>query len=263
MRPPPRRGERKRGAATQPSQEDTDAERSDDESAFRSPDADDATDYGLEFTTSRLNLQDVSNRRCSTLRKDTSATRKRGATNPNTSEEEDEENQSPSTRSRPSQRRLAPQSPQVSSAAESPRRRAGPQSPQRRSAAAQSPRRRPTAQPLQRTAQTSGAGRRKRNTPMNRAARMQREIHRLQIFTGNLIPRLPFSRLVREILYSGGSGSFKITAGALEALQSSAEIYMTQRLQDAYYLTLHRGRVTLDVRDMVLMGYICDNLRRN
>ncbi|EDV37909.1 centromere identifier [Drosophila ananassae] len=266
MRPPPKRGERKRAAAPQPSREDTDSEHSDDESAFRSPDNDDATDYGLEFTTSRLNLQDVSNRRCSTLRKDTSATRKRLAANQSTSEEEeeDEENQSPSTRSRTSLRGIAPQSSQVSSAAESPQRRAGPQTPQRRSAAPQPPQGRPTAQPLQRSAQTAGAGRRKGRRPLNREARMQREIRNLQMFTGNLIPRLPFSRLVRELLYSEGAHQpFKITAGALEALQSSSEIYMTQRLQDAYYLTLHRGRVTLDVRDMVLMGYICDNLRRN
>nr|AAL78894.1 centromeric histone Cid [Drosophila pseudoananassae] len=283
MRPPPRRGEGKRSTAPQRSREDTASQQSDDQSAFRSPDADDATDYGLDFTTSRLNLQDVSNRRCSTLRKNTLASPGRLAANQSTSEEEEDENDenlSPSTRSRTAQGRMAAQSPQVSSAAQSPRRRTGPQTPQRRPTAqspqrrpaaqspqrrapAQSPQRRPATQPPQRSAQTSGAGRRKRTTPMSRAVRMEREINRLQQFTGHLIPRLPFSRLVRELLYSQGNELFRITVGALEALQSSSEIYLTQRLQDAYYLTLHRGRVTLDVRDMVLMGYICENLRRN
>ncbi|KAH8275434.1 hypothetical protein KR026_007216 [Drosophila bipectinata] len=235
MRPPPKRGGGQRSTAPQPSREDTASQNSDDESAFRSPEPEDATDYGLEFTTSRLNLQDVSNRRCSTLRKNTSASRGRVGANQSTSEEEEDENE------------------ENLPAAQSPQRRP----------AAQSPQRRPAAQPPQRNAQTSGATRRKRNTPLSRAARMEREINKLQQFTGNLIPKLPFSRLVRELLYSQGSQMFKITTGALEALQSSSEIYLTQRLQDAYYLTLHRGRVTLDVRDMVLMGYICENLRRN
>nr|AAL78892.1 centromeric histone Cid [Drosophila malerkotliana] len=292
MRPPPKRGGGQRSTAKQPSREDTASQNSDDESAFRSPEPEDATDYGLEFTTSRLNLQDVSNRRCSTLRKNTSASRGRVGANQSTSEEEEDENEenlSPSTRSRTAQGRMAAESSQESSAAQSPRRRPGPQSPQRRPAAqspqrrsaaqspqrraaaqspqrrpaAQSPQRRPAAQPPQRNAQTSGATRRKRTTPLSRAVRMEREINKLQQFTGNLIPKLPFSRLVRELLYSQGSQMFKTTRGALEALQSSSEIYLTQRLQDAYYLTLHRGRVTLDVRDMVLMGYICENLRRN
>nr|AAL78891.1 centromeric histone Cid [Drosophila bipectinata] len=283
MRPPPKRGGGQRSTAPQPSREDTASQNSDDESAFRSPEPEDATDYGLEFTTSRLNLQDVSNRRCSTLRKNTSASRGRVGANQSTSEEEEDENEenlSPSTRSRTAQGRIAAQSSQESSEAQSPRRRPGPQTPQRRPAAqspqrraaaqspqrrpaAQSPQRRPAAQPPQRNAQTSGATRRKKTTPLSRAARMEREINKLQQFTGNLIPKLPFSRLVRELLYSQGSQMFKISTGALEALQSSSEIYLTQRLQDAYYLTLHRGRVTLDVRDMVLMGYICENLATN
>jgi len=65
---------RKKGAGrpkaqvSKPTLGDTNAG-SDDDTAFRSPEPEDGTDYGLEFTTSRLTLN--SNRQCSTLRKET------------------------------------------------------------------------------------------------------------------------------------------------------------------------------------------------
>ena len=84
------------------------------------------------------------------------------------------------------------------------------------------------------------------------------EIRRLQQFTGYVMPKLSFSRVVREILttYSPGEIIFRITAEAFEALQESTELYLTQLFTDSYLCTLHRDRVTLMVKDLQLTRYL-------
>nr|ARC76730.1 Cid3 [Drosophila vulcana] len=178
--------------------------------SFRTPEASEsATDYGLEFSTTRLLSQNANNRRSSTLR------------SPNNIEhQEDQEN--PSSSARP-QRTLRQNSEGGEVGAVEPSTR-----------------------------------RRKQRGPMSRAARMNREIRRLRACTTLLIPRLPFSRLVRELIMKYASTSVRITETALRALQESSELYLTQRFEDAYLLTHHRGRVTLEVRDMGLMAYLID-----
>nr|ARC76694.1 Cid1 [Drosophila watanabei] len=103
--------------------------------------------------------------------------------------------------------------------------------------------------------------RRKQRAPLSRAYRMNLEIRRLRACTTPLIPRLPFSRLVKELIQRNTSSTFRITETALAALQESTELYLTQRLQDAYLLTKHRGRVTLEVRDLALMTYLMERCR--
>ncbi|KAH8300689.1 hypothetical protein KR018_007152 [Drosophila ironensis] len=247
MRPPSKQAGAKRNVKqTQPVSE---SESEDDRTPFLSPEpADNETDYGLDFTTSQLTLQDAQNRRTSTLLRSSAKSRQNPAA-PHLGQEEeqeedsDEESENEENR-RPAARRSATQNPQRS---------------QQRPPAASSPQRRrqPVPEPVIRPPQ---AGRRKKATPYSRNKRMDIEIRRLQNFPGNLIPKLPFSRLVHEIMRR--YGDFRITRGALEALQTSSELYLTQRLQDANMLTMHRGRVTLEVRDMVLMAYICDKVGR-
>ncbi|XP_017027436.1 histone H3-like centromeric protein cid [Drosophila kikkawai] len=234
MRPPPKKGAAKRPVnAPKASSGYVD----DDHSAFQSPEDDDnVTDYGLEFTTSRLTLEDARNRRCSTMRKDTSTARRTRAANRTATSEEDIENRSPVSRSlRTPQNTRTPQTQQRSIA-----------QPQ---AAAK--------------VNASGAQRRKMGRPVNHRLKMEREIRRLQAHAGLLIPRLPFSRLVREILtqLAGYEAGMRVTQGALEVMQESSELYLTHRLQDSYLLTMHRGRVTLEVRDMALMALLCSHNR--
>lgn len=68
----------------------------------------------------------------------------------------------------------------------------------------------------------------------------------------------PNFRCVREAMnqFEIGGKNFRITPEALAALQESAEMYVTQFFEDAYSLTLHRGRVTLNVKDMQLIHYL-------
>lgn len=83
-----------------------------------------------------------------------------------------------------------------------------------------------------------------------------REIKRLQNSTDNLIPRLPFARLVREILMSFNCDGYRIQRLALEALQEASEMYLTLLMEDAYRCTLHRQRLTLMPIDIQLVRLI-------
>jgi len=101
--------------------------------------------------------------------------------------------------------------------------------------------------------------RRKQQHPLSRVQNLADEIKKLQLSPNYMIPRLSFARVVREIILTHSTNSsLRITMAAMEALQTATEMYLTQRFQDAYMLTLHRGRVTLENRDMALMAYICN-----
>ena len=77
------------------------------------------------------------------------------------------------------------------------------------------------------------------------------EIRHYQSSTNNLIPRLPFQRLVREITQRI-RGDFRYTGVALSALQTASEFYIIGLLEDSYLCTLHAKRVTLMERDLKL-----------
>lgn len=73
------------------------------------------------------------------------------------------------------------------------------------------------------------------------------------LFAGLLIPKLSFSRLVREILIDVSRvPDIRVTPEFLLALQEASELYLVQFFQDSYLCTLHRGRVTLIPKDMQL-----------
>lgn len=49
---------------------------------------------------------------------------------------------------------------------------------------------------------------------------------------------------------------WRVTGKALEALQESAEMYLTQVFEDSNLLTYHRQRCTLNVKDIKLAMYL-------
>lgn len=99
---------------------------------------------------------------------------------------------------------------------------------------------------------------RKQNFPIKitKSTPCLREIYKLQCSTQSIIPKLPFSRLIREILHSSSTTANRITPPALIALQESSELYLTHLFEDSYRCTLHRSRVTLSVKDMQLVKFI-------
>ena len=84
-----------------------------------------------------------------------------------------------------------------------------------------------------------------------------REIRFYQRNTQLLIPKLPFSRLVRAIIQDQnvtGSNAmqYRIQAGAVQALQEATEAYAVGLMEDTNLLCIHAGRTTINRKDMLL-----------
>ena len=79
-----------------------------------------------------------------------------------------------------------------------------------------------------------------------------REIRKLQRTTNLQIPKLRFSKLVREIASQMGAeaGSKRFTQTALDALQEAAETYIVNCFATTNLAAIHRGRMTIFPKDM-------------
>ena len=104
-------------------------------------------------------------------------------------------------------------------------------------------------------------GRRKKNPNQTRENKKFRaspgvraiaEIRRFQKSTENLIRRLPFQRLVREISRNISEEGVKFQVAALFALQEAAESYLVGLFEDTNLCSIHAKRVTIMPRDMNL-----------
>ncbi|KAJ8938523.1 hypothetical protein NQ314_011466 [Rhamnusium bicolor] len=78
-------------------------------------------------------------------------------------------------------------------------------------------------------------------------------IRHLQNSTSLCIPRLPFSRLIREILMEFDPIDRRIQVEALLALQEAAEVYLTYLFEDANRCAHHARRVTVGPKDIRLV----------
>ncbi|KAL9655446.1 hypothetical protein ABK040_016859 [Willaertia magna] len=85
-----------------------------------------------------------------------------------------------------------------------------------------------------------------------------REIRKLQNTTNLIIPKRPFSRLVREIALRKNE-NIRFKPEALLALQEAAEYYITQVLENANLCAIHAKRVTLMKKDIDLVKMIVIN----
>ena len=97
--------------------------------------------------------------------------------------------------------------------------------------------------------------RRRRLKPGTKALR---EIRRMQTSWNLLIPKLSFSRLVREIQTSFNMRFMRWTPGAIRALQIEAEDYLTHLFEDAQLISIHARRVTVMVKDI----HLCRRIRK-
>ncbi len=78
-----------------------------------------------------------------------------------------------------------------------------------------------------------------------------REIRRFQRGCEPLVPKAPFSRLVREIA-QGFLSDVRFTPSALEALQEASEDYLVHLFDDIQYIAMHSKRVTVQAKDYEL-----------
>lgn len=89
-----------------------------------------------------------------------------------------------------------------------------------------------------------------------------REIREYQKSVNNLIPKLPFSRVVREVLINNttyGIQDMRISREALMALQEASEMYLVNFFEDSLRLCIHAKRVTLMPRDMQIITLLRNN----
>lgn len=77
-----------------------------------------------------------------------------------------------------------------------------------------------------------------------------REIRKYQKSTELLIRKLPFQRLVRELMHD--IGDYRIQSAAVLALQEAAEAYLVGLFEDTNLCALHAKRVTIMPRDIQL-----------
>jgi len=81
-----------------------------------------------------------------------------------------------------------------------------------------------------------------------------REIRKYQKSTDLLIPKLPFSRLIREVASNVASHvqDLRFQSTAIMALQEAAEAYLTTLFEDTVLCAIHARRVTIMPKDMHL-----------
>ena len=79
-----------------------------------------------------------------------------------------------------------------------------------------------------------------------------REIRKYQKNTQNVIRRLPFQRLVRDIASEFRVDALRFQSSALAALQECVEHYMVNLYCDSQLCATHAKRVTLFKKDMDL-----------
>ncbi|KAF8383671.1 hypothetical protein PRIPAC_72813 [Pristionchus pacificus] len=85
-----------------------------------------------------------------------------------------------------------------------------------------------------------------------------KEIRRYQRNGELLIPKMPFRRLVRDIMEKANRGPdpLRIQSMAVDALQEAAETYLTGLFEDANMCAIHGRRVTVMVKDIDLVRRI-------
>ncbi len=79
-----------------------------------------------------------------------------------------------------------------------------------------------------------------------------RHIIRLQKSVENLVPKLPFQRLVREITADLVAGGLRFSMQSLLALQQASESFLIDRFMDSNKCAIHSKRVTVMQKDMRL-----------
>lgn len=91
-----------------------------------------------------------------------------------------------------------------------------------------------------------------------------REIRKYQKRTNLLIPKMPFSRLVRDLVVEmDPEGKTRFTPDALGALQEAVEAYAVSRIGGAQDCCEHAKRVTLMPHDLLLAVQLKEDDGRN
>ena len=103
---------------------------------------------------------------------------------------------------------------------------------------------------------SKGSARRKRRFRPGTVA--LREIRKYQKSTELLIRKIPFQRLVREIVYKMKDKDFKFQSTALLALQEASEEFLVNMFDQCNHIAIHGKRTTVMVKDIRLWKRLHD-----
>ena len=79
-----------------------------------------------------------------------------------------------------------------------------------------------------------------------------REIQRYQRTTELLLRKLPFQRLVREVVWQVANKDYRMQSTALLAMQEAAEAHLVQMFSEVNDIAIHGRRVTIMPKDIML-----------
>jgi histone H3/H4 len=83
--------------------------------------------------------------------------------------------------------------------------------------------------------------------------RALKEIKHYQKITDQLIPKLPFCRLVKSVLYTLTKEGYRFQKAAIDCIQEAAEAYIVFILSEANLCAIHGKRVTVMPKDLLLL----------
>lgn len=114
----------------------------------------------------------------------------------------------------------------------------------------------PPARKVPRSAERPAERQKRRYKPGTRALQ---EIRKYQRSSDLLLRKLPFQRVIREIVQGLSTEHLRFQESAMLALQEAAEAYLTGLFEDANLCALHAKRVTIMVKDLHLARRIRGN----
>ena len=85
-----------------------------------------------------------------------------------------------------------------------------------------------------------------------------RQIRKYQKSTELLIRKLPFQRLLREVVYEMKKKDYRFQSTAILAMQEAAEAFLVRMFEQCNHIAIHGKRVTVQPKDIQLWKHLFD-----
>ena len=85
-----------------------------------------------------------------------------------------------------------------------------------------------------------------------------REIRKFQRSTELLIRKLPFQRLVKEVVYQLFKQEYRFQSTAILALQEASEDFLVHMFETVNHIAIHSKRQTIMPKDIYLWDLLCN-----
>ena len=85
-----------------------------------------------------------------------------------------------------------------------------------------------------------------------------RQIRKYQKSTELLIRKLPFQRLLREVVYEMKKKDYRFQSTAILAMQEAAEAFLVHMFEQCNLIAIHGKRVTVQPKDIQIWKHLFD-----